>query len=86
MTSNNIKNLTKRISELERSIASAGYRDSPGLFDAAVLRWGSVPADLLANTEAIPARTLENPFVSAEGLEVANRAARWIATGDQWGA
>ncbi|MCK4791608.1 MAG: hypothetical protein KAV87_48195 [Desulfobacteraceae bacterium] len=42
-------------------------------------------SELEDDMEAVPACTLENPFVSAEGLEVANRAARWIAAGDQWG-
>lgn len=84
MTSNTTKNLSKRMAELEKTIMSTGMQGTPGLFDDAISKWGPVPADLLADTEAIPARTPEEPFVSAEGLEVANRAARWIATGDQW--
>lgn len=84
MTSNNTKNLSKRMAELEKTIMSTGMRENPGLFDDAILRWGPVPADLLADTETIPARTPGNPFVAVECLDICNRAARWIATGSQW--
>ena len=82
MTSNNTKNLIKRMAELEKYAISR--QPDPGLFDQAVLRWGPIPVDLAADIEAIPARTPEKPFVAVECLEICNRAARWIATGDQW--
>jgi hypothetical protein len=84
MTSNTTKNLSKRMAELEKYATSR--QADPGLFDQAVLRWGPVPVDLLADIVAIPDRTAESPFISGDGLEVANRAARWIATGEQWRA
>ena len=82
MTSNNTKNLIKRMAELEKYAISR--QADPGLFNQAVLRWGAVPADLLADIEAIPDRTAEKPFVAVECLGICNRAARWIATGSQW--
>lgn len=85
MALNTRKNLSKRIAELEKSIVFVGAQVIPGLFDEAVLKWGPVPVDLLEVTEAIPARSPEAPFVAVECLDVCNRAARWISTGNQWG-
>lgn len=83
MTERNTKNLSKRMIKLEKIAEHIGERGSPGLFDDAIIRWGPIPDDLLADLEAIPAQTLDNPFISADDLEICNRAAKWIATGEQ---